>query len=133
MNRNELDQYRQRLLTLGRRMRGDLMGIERDALRQTGGEAAGNLSNAPFHTADLGTDTFEQEMSVSLAENVGMLIGQVSAAIDRIDDGTYGQCERCGGEIHAERLQAIPYTPYCVQCAREAQAEAEEGLAPIRV
>lgn len=42
---------------------------------------------------------------------------QVDAAIARIADGTYGKCMKCGGEISAERLDAVPATPFCASCA----------------
>jgi RNA polymerase-binding transcription factor DksA len=118
-----LDQYRQVLLALGRRIRGDVLDLSNEALRKSGGEASGNLSNAPMHLADLGTDTYEQEMSVSLLENSERALEEIAAALDRIDQGTFGRCEECGRDIGRERLRAIPYTRHCVDCARRLQGE----------
>ena len=109
MNQAELETYRQKLLELGRRLKGDVSGLESEALRTTGGEASGNLSNTPLHLADLGTDTYEEE---------------IAAALDRIERGTFGRCEECGKEIPRERLNALPYTRHCVACARKVQGEA---------
>ena len=67
--------------------------------------------------ADLGSDNFEQEVSLSLLENEGQLLERVSAALARIDQGTFGRCQECGRDISRERLDAVPYTPYCIQCA----------------
>jgi RNA polymerase-binding transcription factor DksA len=39
-------------------------------------------------------------------------------ALQRIEDGTYGKCHQCGGAIPKARLDAIPFTPYCVKCER---------------
>src|SRR5438270_5442114 len=122
MTKAELNRYRQQLLTIGRRIQGDFKEVAGDALRRTGGEASGNLSNAPYHLADLSNDTMEHEVAVGLLENQSQLLEQIAAALDRIDAGTYGQCQECGKQIPAERLEAIPYTPYCVQCAAEMQA-----------
>ena len=94
------------------------------------GEPSGNLSNTPFHTADLATDTFEQEVSVSLLENKRQIEGEVAGALDRLDQGTYGQCEGCGKQINKDRLQALPYTRYCVACARVAEKNGEDGQRP---
>jgi RNA polymerase-binding transcription factor DksA len=121
MTKTVLEQYRQQLLALGRRLRGDVEGIASEALRQTGGETRGNLSNTPLHTADLGTDMFEQELALDLLENKDAILEQTVAALDRIDQGTFGRCQECGREIPGDRLQALPYTPYCVDCARKLQ------------
>jgi RNA polymerase-binding protein DksA len=132
MTDKEREGYRQRLVHLGTRLRGDTADLQAEALRKVGGEASGNLSNAPLHLADLGTDAFEQEMSLSLLENQRLLMGEIGAALDRIEQGTYGRCERCQQEIGRERLQALPYTRYCVDCARRAEHE-EEGPEAARL
>ena len=123
MTESERDGYRQRLRTLATRLQGDYSGLSQEALRLAGGEASGNLSNTPFHTADLGTDNFEQEMSVSLLENQGQILEDIAAAMRRLDNGTYGRCEICGKDVPKQRLQATPYTPYCIDCARELEQD----------
>jgi RNA polymerase-binding transcription factor DksA len=127
MNQADLDRYRQKLLALGRRVNCDLSGVAGEALRTTGGEASGSLSNAPLHPADLGTDNYEQETAASLMANETQLLEQVSAALARIDQGTYGRCQECGRDIDRERLNALLYTPYCVACAERLESE---GAAP---
>ena len=131
MSKTDLERFRQMLLSMGRRLRGDVAGIATEALRQTGGEPSGNLSNAPLHTADLGSDTFEQELALGLLENKDSLLAHTAAALERIDRGTFGRCHECGKEIPRERLQAIPFTPYCVGCARTLQVQTGQTvLAP---
>jgi RNA polymerase-binding transcription factor DksA len=92
-----------------------------EALRGRGGEASGGLSNTPIHMADLGTDNFEQEFTLGLLENEERSLQEISAALDRIEQGTFGQCEECHRPIPKERLDAIPFTRHCVDCARRAQ------------
>jgi RNA polymerase-binding transcription factor DksA len=128
MTREQTEKHRAQLLNLLQRLTGDVQAVAAEALRQTGGEASGSLSNAPMHLADLGTDNFEQEMAVSLLENQSQILGQVRAALQRIADGKYGRCQECGRDIPTARLDAIPYTPYCVHDA--ARIEQEEGQAP---
>jgi RNA polymerase-binding transcription factor DksA len=127
MNQADLDTYRQRLLALGRRLNSDLSGVAGEALRTAGGAASGNLSNAPLHPADLGTDNYEQETAVSLMANETQLLEQVSTALARIDRGTYGRCQECGRDIDRERLNALPYTPYCVACAARVEADGSQA------
>jgi RNA polymerase-binding transcription factor DksA len=124
MKAKDREAYRRTLMELGQRLGGDLTSVSDDALRGAGGEASGGLSNAPLHLADLGTDNFEQEVAVSLLENTVQTLQAVRAALDRLDAGTFGKCQQCGKELPAARLKAIPYTPYCVDCARQVQAEA---------
>jgi RNA polymerase-binding transcription factor DksA len=127
MTKTEQDRYRQLLLDLGKRLRQDLGELVEEALRKTGGEAAGSLSNAPIHLADLGSDTYEQEVSVSLLQNQDQTLQEIAAALNRIERGTYGRCEECGTEVSRERLQAIPYTRWCVACARRSEGEPPAG------
>lgn len=117
----ELEQYRQQLLEQGKRLQGDLQGVQADVFRRTDGEASGSLSNMPIHPADLGTDNFQQEVAAGLLENDRPVLQQIAEALDRIDEGTYGRCQECGCAIAPERLHALTWTPHCVDCARAAQ------------
>ena len=123
MTDNEREGFRRRLQDLADRLRGDVSNLSKEALRLAGGEASGGLSNTPFHTADLGTDTFEQEMSTSLLENQDQILTDIAAALRRMESGTFGKCELCGKEIPKPRLQATPYTPYCIDCAHEMEQD----------
>ena len=90
-------------------------------LRRTRSEASGDLSSMPIHMADIGSDNFEQEFTLSLMENDEETLELIEAALERIEDGTYGSCTECGGRIPKTRLNAIPYTPHCIKCATELQ------------
>ena len=119
----ELDTFRRRLLALKERLRGDLSELEAEALRAVGAEASGGLSDVPIHPADLGTDNYDQEVSLGLLENEEKLLEEIDSALARIEQGTFGRCEECGREISRVRLEALPYTRYCVQCARKFERE----------
>ncbi len=85
------------------------------------------LSSYDNHPADHGNETFEREKDLALLDNVRELRHQVRTARQRIADGTYGACARCGREIDLPRLEALPYTPLCLDCQKE-----EEALDPPR-
>ena len=121
MTASEMQYYRDKLNELADRLRGDVTGLREETLRRTGGEASGNLSNAPLHPADLGSDNFEHETNLGLLELQGQTLGEVDAALDRIRAGSYGQCQECGQPISHKRLEALPYTPHCIECAHEFQ------------
>jgi RNA polymerase-binding transcription factor DksA len=89
-----------------------------EALRRGQPDSSGNLSNVPLHMADVGTENYDQEFTLSLIENDQDTLGQVHAALGRIAAGTYGRCEECGEMIAKPRLQALPYAKHCINCAR---------------
>ena len=66
--------------------------------------------------ADTGTKTFEREQEISLANNLLERITQVERAIERLGEGNYGWCEKCGNAIPVERLAAFPSATLCVSC-----------------
>lgn len=122
MNKTEVEAYRRQLMALGQRLKGDVSDLTGEALRQVGGEASGNLSNAPVHPADLGSDTFEQEVSMSLLQNEERTLEEIAAALTRMEQGTFGRCEECRKPIPRERLQAVPYARHCVDCAKRLES-----------
>jgi DnaK suppressor protein len=67
--------------------------------------------------ADIGSDAFEQELTLNLMGNEEGVLEQIDAALKRIEDGSYGRCEECGHNIAKARLDAIPYAALCVRCA----------------
>jgi RNA polymerase-binding transcription factor DksA len=75
------------------------------------------LSSLDQHQGDTGTETFEREKDFSLLEQLEAEIGDLDAALRKIDDGTYGSCEVCGKQIEAERLEAMPGTRTCIEHA----------------
>ena len=73
-------------------------------------ESLGNLSNIPVEDrAELGSDSYDEEVTIGLLEKEGPRLGEINAALERIDKGTFGRCEECGQEISRKRLQAIPF------------------------
>lgn len=69
-------------------------------------------------------DLYEREKTLALLRNLEEKLYDLSRALTMIDDGTYGLCDVCGKEIGAERLEALPYTAYCLAC----KALVERGL-----
>ncbi len=117
MKKAELNVYRDRLRELRSRLRGDVDQLANSALKKTRSETNGDLSSMPIHMADIGSDNFEQEFTLSLMENEEGTLDAIEAALERIDSGAFGMCEECGVKIPKARLLAIPYAPFCVKCA----------------
>ena len=78
----------------------------------------GDLTNYPFHLADEGTDTIEQEQSTLLRSQEGRLLYEIDDALRTLyktpDD--YGKCMNCGNLVSFERLDIVPWAKHCVNC-----------------
>ena len=82
------------------------------------GELAGRGSDN--HLGDMATVTFDRELDEGLEEGAQQTLAQIDRAIARLDDGTYGVCERCGNPIGEERLRARPLATLCIDDQRRA-------------
>lgn len=105
--------------------------LEHERARLVGAKAAvnhqgsliyetGDLSSGPGdHLADNATETFMRELDEGLEENAEHLLAEIEAALERIENGTYGICVVCGRPIGEERLEAVPWARYCIDDARK--------------
>lgn len=82
------------------------------------------LSN---HPADTGSDLAEQERLLTVSQDLGENLAAIDSALQRMDDGTYGICQRCGKPINPERLEAFPWVEYDIEC----QAIVERNRMPM--
>ncbi len=121
MKKTELRFYKQQLALLRARLRGDVTAMAEAALSKTRTEASGDLSSMPIHMADVGSDNYEQEFTLSRLQSEEEVLEQIEAALERIEDGVYGSCVECDGRISKTRLNAIPYTPFCIRCANRVE------------
>ncbi|WP_458464255.1 TraR/DksA C4-type zinc finger protein [Paenibacillus sp.] len=77
-------------------------------------DSTGELSSYDNHPADAGTETFERSRDIAIDDTLTDEFNQVNDALERMEQGTYGTCVTCGESIPFERLEAIPYTAYCI-------------------
>jgi DnaK suppressor protein len=84
----------------------EIAELQRDRLTDSAGD----------DQADTGSKTFEREQEISLAHSILERTAQVERALERLDEGSYGWCERCGNAIPVERLAAFPSATLCVSC-----------------
>ena len=113
--RERLDEERVRL----EEVRGSLDDVSKESEE----ESLGELTSNDQHQADIGTETFDRERDISILEQVEAELADVSHALRRIDEGTYGTCEACGKPIGDERLEALPAARFCVNDQAEAERE----------
>jgi len=81
-------------------------------------EAASQPGTDDEHDPEGATLAFERQHTAALLARALEQVGEIDAAIDRLDNGTYGICARCGQPVGEERLAARPATATCVRCAR---------------
>jgi DnaK suppressor protein len=103
--RVDIERYRQRLVGLEQQLAGR---IGREV------ETARSASEEPGDVGDRSVAEELKDESLKGAENNSAVLAEVRAALRRLDDGTYGQCAVDGGPIEPQRLDAVPWTPYCV-------------------
>jgi DnaK suppressor protein len=77
-------------------------------------------------SVDLSTQDHNQELAFRLGERESQMVADIDQALLRIDEGTYGDCERCGGTIDERRLEALPTARYDAAC--QAEIESRQGL-----
>ncbi len=90
-------------------------------IAQSDAEGGTNLGYGN-HMADDATEAFEQAKELALHQNAKQLLVQVTNALERFEQGTYGLCERCGAEIDPARLKALPYVTLCLHCQQRLKA-----------
>ncbi|MFM9108666.1 MAG: TraR/DksA family transcriptional regulator [Chloroflexota bacterium] len=98
------------------------MAREIKSIGEEQGDENGGLGN---HIAEDGSSMTEAERLTIITDDMQAMVRQINAALERMDEGTYGTCERCGQQIREERLEAFPYVMFCLDC----QAMYERELA----
>lgn len=119
MKAAETKAFKAVLQAMRARLRGDVTTMADAALRKTRSESGGDLSRMPIHMADIGSDAYEQEFTLTLMATEEDTLGLVEQALERIRGRRYGICEECDGVINKKRLEAIPFAPTCIRCAEK--------------
>ena len=110
--RTLLDQERHRIVEAIAYLHADNTRNLEDEVGELAGRGADN------HLADMATVTFDRELDEGLEEGAQQTLEQIDRALARLDEGTYGTCERCGKPIGEERLRARPWATLCIDDQR---------------
>jgi RNA polymerase-binding transcription factor DksA len=128
LNAADIKKLRAGLEALASRVRSDASAMMEQVRHGSGGNGQSELSNAPFHLGDMGTEEYLYDLNTTLLVNEQYIASEAREALHRMDDGTYGKCQSCGKTIAKERLEAIPFTRFCVQCAEKEDATPQVSL-----
>lgn len=93
---------------------------ESDELARDSDQEGGVPSN---HMADVGTNVYERERLMTFEQEMRDRVTAIEDALRRMDDGSYGSCQRCGKQIPLARLRAMPFSSYCVDCQEIVDAQ----------
>jgi DnaK suppressor protein len=126
LGKKDLEYFKQKLLLIREKLAGDIHHLEEGSLHKSPKDAAGDLSGYSFHMADVATESFETEVSIGLTSSSKNVLNEVDDALKRIEDGTYGICERYQTLIPRPRLEVMPYTRYSIQAQQEIENERKQ-------
>ena len=110
-----VDGYKRRLLEIERRLSQQATG-DRDAARA-------QVRDSPGDAADASVDDESESEDFTEAEQDADVLQQVRGALRRIEQGTFGRCTVDGGPIEEKRLEAVPWTPYCLKHRQQLETE----------
>ena len=116
MTKRELEYFKSLILKKKEELLIELGYLEKSSMSSTSKDQSGDLSSYSFHMADQGTDTMDREMAFSFASREGRYLHHLNEALERIENGTYGHCRICNGEISKKRLEAVPHATQCIKC-----------------
>ena len=118
MDEQRLDHFRQILLKELRR--------HTEHVRDEQQAALDSADDGVKDSVDMSLMDVNKEIAFRLGERESQMVVDIDQALQRIDEGTYGQCERCGKQIDERRLEAMPTARYDAKC--QAEVEAMQGL-----
>ena len=98
-----------------RRLALELINLNTVDLADSDQDHSGSTSKVPFHPADIGTETIDEEINASNATRVSNELGEIDAALERLytDPASFGKCQETGRDIPFERLDIIPWARTC--------------------
>jgi RNA polymerase-binding protein DksA len=118
MSTVDTESFRQRLLGERQRVRDAIDNLHAENPGSIGEETE-ELGFQDNHLGDIATATFDREMASTLEENSTHVLTEIDGALGRIENGTYGVCQRCGNSIGDDRLEALPWATLCIDCKRK--------------
>lgn len=116
MSKKELLEFSKLIIKRKNETLENINHISEDNLKKSQKDAAGDISGYTFHMADVATDTYDREFSLSIASGERQLLYELDDALKKVEEGTFGICEGCNSPISKKRLKAVPYARFCLAC-----------------
>lgn len=96
-----------------------IASLEETGLNGSLSYSIGELSVCDNHPADIGDELFERSKDLALKDNAQILLERIENALEKIENGTYEYCSKCGKQIPISRLEANPWASECIQCQEQ--------------
>jgi DnaK suppressor protein len=116
MDKKKLDYFKKRLESRQLELRRMVTRTEQDG-RTVDEDSAQDI-------ADRAASSYTKEFLFHQSNNDRQLLQMVEGALERLREGSFGECISCGKEINAKRLEAVPWTRHCIEC----QEKLEQGI-----
>ncbi|MFC1675265.1 TraR/DksA family transcriptional regulator [Candidatus Omnitrophota bacterium] len=117
--KKELAEFKKLILKRKSEIIDNINHISEYAMKKSQKDAAGDISGYTYHMADVATDTYDREFSMSLASNDREFLYELDDALKRIEEGRFGVCDSCKRMVTKVRLRAVPHARSCVKCAKK--------------
>ena len=117
----DTDHFRSMLLEERERVQKAIANLRDDHPGSLDDEVEEIAATSDNHLGETASATLGREIDYTLGENSEQVLAEIEAALQRIENGTYGVCRKCGREISAERLEAYPWASLCIDDARLAE------------
>ncbi len=123
MKKRESKKFREILVKERGNVEEEMRRQESTSLSRSQRDVSGDLSGYSFHMADAGTDTYEREFAGNLLTAEQKILFEIDGALLRMDDGTYGSCQKCKKVIAKKRLEIVPYARLCKKCKEQVEGK----------
>lgn len=110
------DARRKQLLEERRRLEREIADLDADLSESL--EDSSEESPYDQHMAETAAVTLDREIDLTLEENARASISQIDRALRKLENGSYGLCDKCGKPIGDDRLHAAPFATLCIDCKR---------------
>jgi RNA polymerase-binding protein DksA len=110
------DALRKRILDERERLEREIVDLDADLSESL--EDSSEESPYDQHMAETAAVTLDREIDLTLEENARASIAQIDRALRKLEDGSYGRCDKCDKPIGDDRLSAAPYATLCIDCKR---------------
>jgi len=114
--------FKESLLKIKAKLSEQISNVEKENLRTSQKDASGDLSSYTIHMADVATDNYDREFSLSRASGEQGIVYEIDEALKRIAEGNFGICLTCGCQIAKNRLKAVPYAKSCIKCQNDEES-----------
>lgn len=113
MDKAQLEQAKERLLQMRREVMKEVRNASATS-REMGQDGVPDIG-------DMSANTYSRDVLLNLSESQRQKIRDIDVALDRLAQGQYGICARCGDEIAARRMEVRPFSRYCIDCKTDVE------------